>query len=223
MINTQATNLAAALNLEVPSGKVPKRIELIPACKVVTGRDGRSWVNDRPESVIEAFNADGMDLVIDLEHATEIKAPNGEPAPAVGWINKIEIHNGGVWGAVFWNPAGKSAILNREYRYYSPVFLYEKASARIVKLLSVGLTNRPNLHFAALNTENMWAGGGESPLEFSEEQLKIAWLLGNTPEDIAKYGMESDTTESKGLSEEEAKIAWLLGVTAQDIKKYGGR
>ncbi len=45
---------------------------------------------------------------------------------------------------------------SRAHRYLSPVFVYEKPTARMVKIVSAGLTNRPNLKLEALNTE-----GGE--------------------------------------------------------------
>jgi phage I-like protein len=223
MIKMSKNELEEIEGMELPVGLPPEWLELIPAGEVVKGRDGRTWINPFPESILTAFNAKGCDLVIDFEHSTELKAPYGEPAPAVGWVDSLRLKGSAVLGRVAWNHIGKAAVLSRSYRYYSPVFQYEKSTGRIVSLSSVGLTNQPNLRLPALNNENMRAYSGKAPLEFSEEQLKIARLLGNTLEDIAKYGMESAATQSTGLSVEEAKIAWLLGVTAEDIKKYGGR
>jgi phage I-like protein len=179
--------LTASLNFELNTGEaLPEKIELIPPGIDVAGRDGRRWINDKPEAVIEAFNADGRDLVIDFEHATELKAPNGDPAPASGWITGIEIRDGGVWGAVNWNPAGQAAILNREYRYYSPVFLYEKGSGRIVKILSVGLTNRPNLRIPALNHQ--------SRDEREQEDIVMIKKL------LQALGLAEDATEEAALN-----------------------
>jgi phage I-like protein len=146
------TNIVfSAINSALPEGPAPEWIELIPAGQTVEGRDGRKWVNDDPRAVIDAFNADGRDIVIDTEHATEIKAPAGDPAPAAGWIRQIEERNGAIWGRVEWTDAGAAAVAARQYRYVSPVFTYVKDSGRIVQLLSVGLTNRPNLRLSALN------------------------------------------------------------------------
>ena len=86
--------------LEV-SGQAPEWIPLVPAGQVV-GRDGREWVNDNPQLVLDAFAAGSADLPLDLEHATELKAPQGEPAPAVGWIQELQIRGGQIWGRVDW-------------------------------------------------------------------------------------------------------------------------
>ena len=135
--------------LEV-SGQAPEWIPLVPAGQVV-GRDGREWVNDCPQLVLDAFAAGGADLPLDLEHATELKAPQGEPAPAVGWIQELQVRDGQIWGRVEWTDAGRNAVESRAYRYVSPVFVFERASKRVVALTSVGLTNRPNLFLQALN------------------------------------------------------------------------
>lgn len=144
-----------ALNFELPSdGNAPEMIELIQAGATLVGRDGRSWINDDPEGVVAALNARGVDLVVDFEHATEICAPNGQQAPAAGWVSGFEVREGGsVWGRVRWTPKGQAAVANREYRYLSPVLIYEKASGRVKSLSSIGLVNKPNLFNQALNHE----------------------------------------------------------------------
>lgn len=170
-----------ALNVEIPAGPVPEWIELIPAGPSIAGRDGRKWVLDRPDDIVAAFNQDERDIVIDMEHATEIKAPAGDPAPAAGWIRGIEVRNGAIWGRVEWTPAGAVAIENREYRYVSPVFSYEPGSGRIRQLLSVGLTNRPNLRLQALNRQR--------PKE--EEMFKRL---------LAAIGLAEDATEDQAVT-----------------------
>lgn len=135
--------------LEV-SGQAPEWIPLVPAGQVV-GRDGREWVNDSPQLVLDAFAAGSADLPLDMEHATELKAPQGEPAPAVGWIQELQIRDGQIWGRIDWTEAGRNAVESKAYRYVSPVFVFERASRRVVALTSAALTNRPNLFLQALN------------------------------------------------------------------------
>jgi phage I-like protein len=132
------------------SGQAPKWIHLVPAGLVV-GRDGREWLNDNPQLVLDAFAAGAVDLPLDMEHATELRAPQGEPAPAVGWIQELQIRDGQIWGRVDWTEAGRNAVESKSYRYVSPVFVFERASKRVVALTSAGLTNRPNLFLQALN------------------------------------------------------------------------
>jgi phage I-like protein len=143
---------AVGINVQVleVSGQAPEWIPLVPAGQVV-GRDGREWVNDSPQLVLDAFAAGSADLPLDMEHATELKAPQGEPAPAVGWIQELQIRDGQIWGRVDWTEAGRNAVESKAYRYISPVFVFERASKRVVALTSAALTNRPNLFLQALN------------------------------------------------------------------------
>lgn len=146
------TELRPLLEAIADQKGAPLWVELIPAGENITGRDGRSWVNDDPQGVVDAFTANGADLPIDIEHATEIKAPQGEYAGAVGWIKAVEVREGGsIWGLVEWTDQGRWMIQDKSYRYLSPVFTYNTQTKRILQLYSAGLTNQPNLHLTALN------------------------------------------------------------------------
>jgi phage I-like protein len=146
--------LCMALNFELAAdGVAPEWIELLPAGQIITGRDGRTWINDQPEIILQSFAADGKDLPIDWEHSSELKAPGGDQAPAAGWGKELQIREGGaIWCRVEWTPKGTESIANKEYRYLSPVFRYEIESRRIFRLTSCGLTNQPNLFLNALNS-----------------------------------------------------------------------
>lgn len=137
-------------------GQAPDWIELIPVGPTVTGRDGRTWLFDElaQQLVLAAFIARAIDMVIDWEHATEVATPNGEPAPAAGWIDRLEIRDGALWGHVSWTPRAGQQVAAREYRFVSPVFDYDDEYRRVLRMVSVGLTNKPNLVLTALNHEN---------------------------------------------------------------------
>jgi phage I-like protein len=134
---------------------VPGAIPLIPAGPTVRGRDGREWTFDQPsiEAVLQAFETRGVELPIDWEHATQHRAPRGEAAPAAGWITALNVRGGALWADVQWTDRGHDQVLGREYRYISPVFDFDPNTGRIVRLVSAGLTNTPNLHLQALNQE----------------------------------------------------------------------
>jgi len=135
-------------------------VQLIPAPDAdgrVTGRDGRSWLwDDAARAELQRqFAARGLAIVIDREHATELRAPEGEEAPAAGWVTELDIRaDGSAWGRTDWTPRGAEQVRNREYRYLSPVFDYDPQSGRIARLVSVGLVNKPNLRLPALNRED---------------------------------------------------------------------
>ena len=157
------TTKTFALNHELsalPEGDteagVPHCVQLIPASRtaLIQGRDGRAWHNSHPEAIVDAFNQRGADLPIDIEHSSELKAKQGEPAPAVGWIKALEARDeGAIWGLVEWTEQGQQLIRDKAYRYLSPVFAFNAESQQILQLHSAGLTNQPNLPLTALNQQ----------------------------------------------------------------------
>ncbi|TBV12762.1 phage protease [Stutzerimonas kirkiae] len=148
------TDLSAAL--ATTNGQVPEWVELIPAGPVVIGRDGRRWLFDgASQQLVRSFFTERADeLPIDWEHATQLRAPKGDEAPAGGWIKRLEVREGALWGEVDWTPRGATQVLNREYRFLSPVFDYDPDTGRIARLVSAALTNKPNFLLTALNHEN---------------------------------------------------------------------
>lgn len=168
---------------------LPAWVHLIPAGQV-DGRDGRSWNNSEPQAIVDAFLAGGMDLPIDIEHSTELKAPQGEPAPAAGWIKELEDRSGGIWGRAEWNETGRTLVGGKQYRYLSPVILYNPESGTIAGLTSIGLTNRPNLNLQALNHQT---GSAKPPKE--DRMLKALLAALALPEDAtAEQALAAITT-----------------------------
>lgn len=100
------------------------------------------------QAVIAASLASSPDgkLVIDLNHSTDLAAPQGQPAPAQGWIEGLEARADGIWGRVSWTEAGRSALMDRAYRFISPVVRHARSTGKVVALLRASLTNNPNIH-----------------------------------------------------------------------------
>jgi len=172
-----------ALNTELalsPEGHAPTWLELIPPAQAdgtITGRDGRMWRWDAAaqRDVLNEYTKRGVDIALDWEHATQHRAANGEDAPAAGWIDTLELRDGALMGRVQWTPRGREQVQNREYRYVSPVFDYASDTKRIARMVSVGLTNTPNLRLSALNQE-------ETPMPRSPELAAGIAALGLTPD-----------------------------------------
>ncbi len=144
------TGSAIALNIEASNG-APDFVQLTPVGISFKGRDGRAWKQSRLDQVIALFRENGADLPIDLEHATHKLGEKGQPAPAVGWIKKLEARGASLWGQVDWLETGANAVASKAYRYLSPVFKFDPATGEVVRIVSAGLTNLPNLHLEALN------------------------------------------------------------------------
>lgn len=143
-----------ALCFELPDtidNKLPDWLPMLPIGSF-SGRDGRSWITNEPEAVIAA-SLQYNKLPFDMEHATELKGPQGDPAPAYGWITDLKIDGDQIWARVEWTPDGAALIQGKKYLYYSPAFHFT-ADGLVTKLSSVGLTNKPNLFVPALNSEN---------------------------------------------------------------------
>lgn len=135
------------------NASAPEWIELLPA-GVFRGRDGRGPFRLADAgAVIEATRALRMSagIPIDYDHATDLAAPEGRPAPAAGWIRELAERDGAVWGRVQWTRHGAAAVTTREYRYVSPVFEHRKDGV-VVRLLRAALTNNPNLYLTAISS-----------------------------------------------------------------------
>lgn len=194
--------LLAAINSSITSAESSDgTVKLLPV-GAIAGADGRSWKNSDPEAVIQRTQERGVDLPVDIEHSSELKAPNGDPAPAQGWIKPSEliVDDGYIAAKIDWN-SESNPVANREYRYLSPVFLFDPETSEVIALKSIGLTNRPNLpELGALNHEN------EKPN--MDEILKLLGLsVGSSEQDVTtkikrslvrlehndQRGFESDT------------------------------
>jgi phage I-like protein len=101
--------------------------------------------------IVANFERHGIDLVVDYEHQTLAAEHNGQPAPAAGWIDTLEIRADGLWGHVReWSARAAEYLRAREYRYLSPVLHFghrDKVSGQPagVRLSCVALTNIPFL------------------------------------------------------------------------------
>lgn len=136
--------------VEVPEAAHPQWIQLLPAGEF-RGRDGRGpYRNDTPDAVLAAFQAWGMPLPVDYDHQSEAAGQKAGPVPAAGWIEELEVRAGEIWGRVTWTEQAAQALQAREYRFISPVYDYHKASGRVLRIVSAGLTNSPNLYLRAV-------------------------------------------------------------------------
>jgi phage I-like protein len=141
-----ATSMIDALGEEQGANSV--WLPMIPAGEV-KGRDGRMWMNTEPDAIVAAFDAK---LPFDIEHSTEILAPQGKEAEAVGWILALENRAGEIWAQVEWNYVGRYKITDKYYLYYSPAFHFNDQGV-ITAMSSAGLTNKPNFYVPALNRQ----------------------------------------------------------------------
>ncbi|MBV2360993.1 phage protease [Thalassococcus sp. CAU 1522] len=148
----------------------PDWVQLVPAGKV-TARDGRRFVNDKPEAVLATFRAGGIELPVDYEHQNEKpEAKLSGPVPAAGSIKELAVRADGIWGRVDWTDRARALIRAREYRFLSPSMMVEKDTGRLVKIKGAGLVHNPALHITALASE-------ENRMDPTEFMAQLADLL----------------------------------------------
>lgn len=150
----------AALTVEVPRDGAPVRV--LPAGRF-RAEDGRpeglpGWTLTREAAQRIAARRERLRsaMVIDYEHQTIATAANGQPAPAAGWLSRLEWRDpdpdhdapAGAFGGLYavdlaWTARASAMIQASEYRYLSPVFVYDLNTGHVTELLHVALTNTP--------------------------------------------------------------------------------
>jgi phage I-like protein len=176
--NSASIDTASAPAFKEGLATPPEWIELIPG-GIFHGRDGRGpYRLDDPDGVINATTALQMraGVPVDYDHATDLGAPHGSPAPAAGWITEFAVREGAIWGRVEWTERAAAAIRAREYRYISPVFQFSRQDRRVTRLLRAGLTNNPNLYLTAISTAQEEDSGMDEFLN------KLREILGLEPD-----------------------------------------
>ncbi len=100
------------------------------------------------KAVVAAYQAQGVDYMIDLEHHALGDANREDSADARGWF-KLALRNGELWAVdVKWTPDGARRLSEKTQRYISPAFLAEEEGARICELINVALVAMPATHGA---------------------------------------------------------------------------
>ena len=130
--------------MSIGSGLAPPDwLHLLPAGEIRTN-DGRGPYRVPDARALIAGSMAGGKLVLDEDHATDLAAPKGLPAPARGWITELQNRADGIWGRVAWTAEGRRMVEAREYRGISPVIVHAK-DGTVTALLRATLTNTPNL------------------------------------------------------------------------------
>lgn len=210
------------LAIATDGNAAPDWVMLFPAGETIPARDGRSFSLSAAgaQALIDHFKADGKDLYVDYEHATQERAPKGLSAPAVGWIVDLDYRDGALWARVDWTDAGRAALTAREYRYISPSF-YHDDDGSVVALDGAGLTNQPAFRLpavarAAANTETLMdkellEALGLKP-DATEADVKTATLA------IAKKAKDAEAATE--AAEAELATARAEGGTTPDPTRF---
>jgi phage I-like protein len=142
-------------------------VQLLPAGEFV-GRDGRpgnglTWkLSDAQGQALAArltAKHATVQFNLDYEHQAMLADKNGQPAPASGWATAFEWRAGvGLFALnVQWTANAKRMIEGGEYKYISPVIVFDKTTGEVSDVLNASLVNIPNLDLNPVAQERMAA------------------------------------------------------------------
>ncbi len=150
------------------------------------------------------------EVLVDFEHKAEL----GGDTEAAAWVQALRIDpEQGLMATFRFTDVGAEAVANRRLRFLSPVWSLD-ADGRPERLISVGLTNKPNLPVAPiLNRED----AGTPPVEEKDTRMKeqLIAALGLAPEAtdddvvaaVAALKQRCDEQEAAALNAEAEQVA----------------
>lgn len=141
---TSRREVIVALSVDATQGEPPAEVRLF-----VWGENrtmNGDFVLDRAgaEEALQRFADYGNALTWDYEHDTFNPMATGD-RPSAGWTEQggLSIRDDGLWQSVAWTERAKTLIRAREYRYFSPTFIFEEETRRITEILPTALVNYP--------------------------------------------------------------------------------
>lgn len=174
------------------------------------------------KTIKENFGKQQTEIVIDYEHQTLY----GTEAPAAGWISELMIEDDKLLAKVSWTEKAAEYIKNGEYKYISPVYVFDsfdnKTNAYIgIKLHSVALTNTPFLdelgevHANKQNTQKEENMGKDTNPANAEDQKKPD---AKGADAANQAGADADlATENEKLKEQLAETKVEAAIAANKI------
>jgi len=180
--------------------------------------DGVDQILDEEAGRALCMEFDG-EVLVDADHASE----NGGSTEALAWIVRLECRDDGLWALFRWTDTGAEAVSGRRYRFVSPAWTVDSAG-RPVRLVSVALTNRPNIPSKPILNS---AAGGSGEHNNKETRMdKIIEALGLAADaDEAAVLAAIQALQAKIAEQEEAALNALnvrtsVSNTADSIIKF---
>lgn len=223
------------MNKELKSGDIIQGVQLAPLGNypaITTSGKKVDQLCDKQayDQVAKVFNEQAREIQVDFDHKSEVS----DDSVAAGWIVKVwSDDTRGLLGDIKVSGKGAKALNELDYRFASAAF--ELADdGRPQKLLSLALTNRPNMEDIEKVYNSKMEAGTETQvasLSTSEEQnmtLEIKQALG-LPEDatdaVVLNGIQTlngklkEYVDKEKAAEAEAAVAELPETCREDFKK----
>jgi hypothetical protein len=171
--------LASGAALDVGAGEpLPTEFQIFAAGENATTKGVALFDAEAARSVMAAYEAHGVDLMIDLNHDSLEKsalAMRADASDARGWF-KLELRaDGSLWAVdVRWTPDGERRLREKTQRYISPAFAESRHldmpdDARPRLLVNVALCAAPATHNApALVAATNGQAGAHAPTCYAD-------------------------------------------------------
>lgn len=153
------------------------------------------------ENMMAAFD---NPVLVDCDHTSE----EGGSTKAMAWITQLAHEEGvGLRGKMEFTEDGAKLVSNGEYRYVSPVWIIDNDGCP-TRLVSVALTNRPNLPVRAIGNSQKTVVNNNNAKEENKIMLtKLIELLGLAPEATEEDVIAGVTELQTRIAEFEAREA----------------
>jgi hypothetical protein len=174
-------------------------------------------------AVMQRFQQQGVDLMIDLNHDSldeNARRTRRDAADAVGWC-RLEVRPGPeLWAvAVRWNDEGTARLAKKTQRYISPVAFYEPDTRRVREIFNLALVAMPATHGAQplvaasrapLGRKTSAVVSTRLPHEVARELALRAAACNTTPAHLLRVLAAAATSTAKDRS----RLLDLLGLPA---------
>lgn len=215
--NRNARSPRAFVNaIEVAEQSDQDWIRIVPVGSFPNHHNGAHDVTtEHIQEMAENFNNSGTDLLYDIDHESLFLNTR-----AAGWSADVEARDDGLYARYpsFTNFAA-SAVENREYRYFSPVYFLnarDKAGDRIGAVIdSVALTNRPYMDTEIDHIANSLPGYFTAPGTNPKTFINMT-DLGNT---ISRLAEENEVSVAEIAESADRSESTIRGIMAGDIER----
>lgn len=179
---------ALALVVPMAGAEPPTAFRLFAAGWNATEKGQFLFDAEAASAVMSAYEAHGVDRMIDLEHLSLDPESRHFDPDARGWC-KLEVREGELWAVdVRWTPDGAARLTEKRQRYVSPAFDYDRESRRVTRIVNIAITALPATHgtpalVAARDTTTprRLAATGDASMTL-DEMIKVAEALGLGPD-----------------------------------------
>lgn len=145
MIVNLARGIRTTLTIALEGDALPSEFRIFRSGENETTKGTFLFDSDSAASVMSEYEAHGIDVMLDYDHASLDTLASRDPAQAgkaAGWC-RLEVRAGELWAVnVRWTEHAADALRAKEWRYMSPAFAADR-EGRIVSLLNVAITNLP--------------------------------------------------------------------------------